>query len=229
MSFPHICIIMNKISDLSENAALKLPNNIVELRKYVNMLIIDDNEFAPENFLRANGYQVQHKLDIDTIKDVEAYDIILCDIAGIGKKLGYAKEGAYIIKQIHASYPNKRIVAYTSYTYNPEYNQYFSMADFVATKDMGIDDWINVLDDQVCKSTNPVNQWKKIRDYLLEKDISTLTIVKIEDKFVEAVKKSNFDKLRAYACGKDSQLASIISDFTSSLCAKLILGAVGGV
>ena len=104
MSFPHICIIMNKISDLSENAALKLPNNIVELRKYVNMLIIDDNEFAPENFLRANGYQVQHKLDIDTIKDVEAYDIILCDIAGIGKKLGYAKEGAYIIKQIHASY-----------------------------------------------------------------------------------------------------------------------------
>ncbi len=229
MKFPHICCIMNKISDLSESVVLKLPNNISELRRHVNMLVIDDNEFGPEMYLKNNGYQIQHKQDIETIKDVEPYDIILCDIAGVGKKLGYQNEGAFIIREIHANYPNKRIIAYTSYTYNPELNQYFSMADFVAPKDFAIDDWIYALDDQVRKSIDPVNQWKKIRNYLIEHDVSSLTIAKIEDKFVAAVNKKSFDELKRYVEGKDSNLASIISDFTVSLCAKIILGHIGGV
>ena len=228
MRLPSMCFIMNKISDLSENAELKMPNSIVELRKHVNMLVIDDNEFMPEAYLKANGYQIHHKTDIDTIKDVEPYDIILCDISGVGKKLGYAKEGAFIIREIHANYPNKRIIAYTSYTYDPAYNQFFSLADFVAPKDFGIDDWIDALDDQVKKSIDPVNQWKKIRDYLLENEVSTLTIAKIEDKFVAAVNKKDFGKLKSYVEGKDSKLNSIITDFLSSLCAKLILGMIGG-
>lgn len=229
MKLPHICIIMNKISDLSENSALKLPNGIAELRKHVNMLVIDDNPFMPENFLQANGYQMQHKTDIDSIKDVEPYDIILCDISGVGKKLGFVKEGAFIIREIHANYPNKRIIAYTSNTYDADYNQFFSMADFVAPKDLGIDDWINVLDEQIRKSIDPVNQWKKIRNYLLENEVSTLTIAKIEDKFVEAVNSKNFDKLKIFVQGNDSKLNSIITDFMSSLCAKIILGMIGGI
>ncbi|WP_461811544.1 hypothetical protein [Faecalimonas sp.] len=229
MKLPHICIIMNKISDLSENSALKLPNGIAELRKHVNMLVIDDNPFMPENFLQANGYQMQHKTDIDSIKDVEPYDIILCDISGVGKKLGFVKEGAFIIREIHANYPNKRIIAYTSNTYDADYNQFFSMADFVAPKDLAIDDWINVLDEQIKKSIDPVNQWKKIRNYLLENEVSTLTIAKIEDKFVEAVNSKNFDKLKIFVQGNDSKLNSIITDFMSSLCAKIILGMIGGI
>ena len=229
MKLPHICIIMNKISDLSENSALKLPNGIAELRKHVNMLVIDDNHFMPESFLQANGYQMQHKTDIDSIKDVEPYDIILCDISGVGKKLGFVKEGAFIIREIHANYPNKRIIAYTSNTYDADYNQFFSMADFVAPKDLSIDDWINVLDEQIKKSIDPINQWKKIRNYLLENEVSTLTIAKIEDKFVEAVNSKNFDKLKTFVQGNDSKLNSIITDFMSSLCAKIILGMIGGI
>lgn len=229
MKLPDICVIMNKISDLYEDTALKLPKSIVELRKHVNMLVIDDNDFMPESYLKVNGYQIHHKKDIETIKDVEPYDIVLCDISGIGKRLGYSKEGAFIIREIHANYPNKRIIAYTSYTYDAEYNQFFSLADFVAPKDFGIDDWIDALDDQVRKSIDPVNQWKKIRSYLLENDVSTLTIAKIEDKYVAAVKAKNFDKLKNYVEGKESKLCSIISDFLSSLCAKIILGYIGGI
>lgn len=228
MRLPHICIIMNKISDLTENAVLKLPNSIVEIRKHVSMLVIDDNDFIPKPHLIANGYQIHQKTDIETIKDVEPYDIILCDISGVGKKLGYSKEGAFIIREIHANYPSKRIIAYTSYTYNADYNQYFSMADFVAPKDLGIDDWISVLDEQVKKSMDPVAQWKKIRAYLLDNGVSTLTVAKIEDKFVEAVNTKSFDRLKMYIAGKDSKLSSIITDFLSSLCAKIILDSIGG-
>lgn len=223
--------MMNTLSDLSELSVLKGPNSISELRKYASILVIDDNEFAPESSLKRNGYQIQHKIDLDTIKDVEPYDIILCDISGVGKKLGFKNEGAFIIREIHASYPNKRIIAYTSYTYNPNYNQFFSMADFVAPKDLAIDSWIDVLDDQIQKSIDPCDQWIKIRDYLLENKVSTLTIAKIENKYVEAVKSKSFDKLKSYVVGKDkdSQLSSIITEFMSSLCAKIITSSIGGV
>lgn len=229
MGFPHICIIMNKISDLSEGAALKQPISNMEMRKNASILVIDDNDFSPETYLKKNGYQIHHKTDIETIKDVEPYDIILCDISGVGKKLGYTKEGAFIIREIHSNYPSKRIIAYTAYTYNPEYNQFFSMADFVAPKDFALDDWINVLDDQIKQAIDPVCQWKKIFNYLVECDISTLTITKIEDKYVSAIQKKNFDGLKKYIEGKDPKLSSFVSDFLSSLCAKLILSSLGGV
>ena len=50
MKLPDICIINNKISDLTEDTALKLPTSMVELRKYVSMLVIDDNDFIPEEY-----------------------------------------------------------------------------------------------------------------------------------------------------------------------------------
>lgn len=55
MNFPHIYVFMNKISDLSERTALQLPNSITEIRKHVNMLIIDDNDFSPEPYLISMG------------------------------------------------------------------------------------------------------------------------------------------------------------------------------
>ena len=86
-----------------------------------------------------------------------------------------------------------------------------------------------MLDEQVRNSINPVTQWLKIRNYLLENDVSTLTIAKIEDKFVAAVKKKNFSKLKTFVEGKDSKITSIVTDFLSSLCAKIILEKLGNV
>ncbi len=227
MEFPKICFISNTIQDISDRAAISKTNSLVELRRFVKILIIDDNEFGPEVFLKKNGYQIQHKLDIDSIQDVEPYDIVLCDISGVGKKLGYTKEGAFIIREIHNSYPNKRVIAYTAYTFDTNYNEYFSFADFVAPKDLSIDDWINVLDEQVKKSIDPVEQWMKIRNNLIEKNVSTLEIAKIEDRYVKAVKNVNFDKFCAFIDRKNIKLTTVVKDFLSSLCAKVILGSLG--
>lgn len=221
-------IIKYKITDLKEDFTLQESDNISLLRKNVNILIIDDNEFLPEVHLKKHGYQIVHKYDIDVITDVEPYEIILCDISGVGKKLGYEKEGAIIIQEIHKSYPMKRIIAYTANTYDAEYNRFFSIADSVVPKGLSLDDWINLLDDQVLSSINPIKQWKKIQEYLLEKGVSTLTVAKIEDKFVRSVQKKNFDILQRYIQGKNSNEGVIISEFLSSLCAKIILGSIGG-
>lgn len=227
MKFPRVYFIKNTIADLSEIAAIKQLSSMVELRKHVEVLIIDDNEFYAEKYLRANGYQITHKTDIDSIRDVAPYEIIMCDIAGVGKKLGYEKEGAFIIREIHANYPNKQIIAYSSYTYNADYNQYFSLADYVAAKDISIDDWVSVLDARINEIINPRHQWDKIRIYLLNNGISTITIAKIEDKYVESINNKKLDTLVSFVEGEDSKLRTIITDFTTSLCAKIILGLLG--
>ena len=228
MKLPHICIIMNKISDLSELTVLNQTNNIGRIRQHVRILVIDDNEFAAEKYLKTSGYQIDHKYDIDTIKDVEPYEIIMCDISGVGKNLGFEKEGAFIIREIHENYPNKIVIAYTSYTYNAEYNQYFALADSVVTKDIPTDDWIGILDEQIKNAINPIEQWKRIRDYLFDNNISTIRIAKIEDKYVESINKKDFTILTSHVSGNDIKLSTIITDFTSSLCAKIVLGALTG-
>ena len=97
MRIPHIYFIMNKISDLTDYAALNLPKSIAELRKHVSMLVIDDNDFAPEKFLRLNGYQIHHKTDIDNIKDFYAQvgsrvpETLYDELAALEARLNAAK------------------------------------------------------------------------------------------------------------------------------------------
>ena len=86
----------------------------------------------------------------------------------------------------------------------------------------------NLLDEQVRNAINPIHQWKRIRNYLFDNNVSTITIAQIEDKYVKSIKKKDFNILTTYISGKDSKLNTIITDFASSLCAKLILGALAG-
>lgn len=85
-----------------------------------------------------------------------------------------------------------------------------------------------MLDEQIKKSIDPVEQWRKIRNCLLEQNVSTLTVAKIEDKFVSSVKNNNFNSLEKYINSEGNVVRTIINDFVSSLCAKLILGAISG-
>lgn len=227
MGFPEICFIVHTISDLADEAGLNLPT-IRELRKSVKVLVIDDNEFLYKETLQSNGYFVTRKNDISSIEEVAGFDIILCDITGVGIELGFTRGGASIIQEVRKNYPSKVIVAYTAHTYDAEFNQYFSIADFVAPKEYSPDEWIDTLDMLLSKSINPINQWNRMRNDLLEKGVSTLTVAKIEDKFVTAFKTKKTDKLSEYVKSKESTALPIITDFLSSLCAKIILNKLGG-
>lgn len=93
MLFPGIFFIKYKVSDLIEETALQNMTT-AELRNKVEVLVIDDQDFAAEDYLRKNGFRIVHKKDIDNINDVSAYAVILCDIRGVGKGLGSAQEAA---------------------------------------------------------------------------------------------------------------------------------------
>lgn len=226
MKFPSIYCFRYSLADLAEVNVLQQPNNMAELRRKIDILIIDDEDFLCEDYLKTNGFQISHKKDIQSIKDVEPYSIIMCDIRGVGKNLGSRKEGAFIIKEIKANYPNKQVIAYTGSSYDAGYNDYINLADKVMSKGTSVDDWILALDAQIENAVNPTYQWKKLRNYFFNKGVSTATVAKLEDKYVRAVKEKNFNKLVDLADKTGGEAQKVISEFVSSVCVKFILGAI---
>lgn len=225
MGFWGIYWIRSTISDLAELMSMKKSNNMSELRKQIEILVIDDDEFPNERPLRNNGFHITHKRDIDTVKDVASYDVIMCDIRGVGKVLGSDKEGAFVIKEIRTNYPNKQIVAYTGSSYDAEYNKYLALADCVIAKGTALDDWVAILDEQISKAVDPRYQWGKIRNHLLADGISTIKVAQIEDRYVRAVKNQSVDSLNEYVKKIDNaKVQEILSEFLSSVCVKLLTG-----
>lgn len=217
--------IEKNISDLaSENFITQ--NNILEFRKKIDILVVDDKEFDFIDPLRSCGFSIRHVYDISDIRDVNPYEIILCDIMGVGTAFDPALQGASIIKQIKIAFPLKRVVAYTASSYDPTFNNLLNYADFVMVKGSSFDDWSSLLDTQIKNLMNPHAQWNILRDSLLKADISTVDVAKIEDRYVRSFEGKNPTPIKELVSqNTTSNVGVILSGFLSSTLAKVILGA----
>ena len=89
--------IIGKTRDLSE---LKTISNTGSIdRSSVSILCIDDQGLEYENIIRNHGFNIRVLKDIEDIKAVTEYPVVICDIKGVGKAFGSRFEGGHIIKQ----------------------------------------------------------------------------------------------------------------------------------
>lgn len=160
------------IKDL-DKPSLKL-NQVDRIK--IPILIIDDNDFEYLDFLKNHRFDLTYFPDIQSIESAKEYEIILCDINGVGKKFESKYEGAHIISEIHKKYPFKTIIAYTGYTHDPTYNKFFRLADFVFKKDMDGDEWLENLDLAIDSAVNPQKRWIKLREFLIQNNVSLFEI-----------------------------------------------------
>ena len=160
--------------------------NIGEYRPKTKICIIDDEIFPHTKFLNSHDYSVKEIGDINDIKAVEAYKIILCDIKGVGKSFNSKYEGGHIIEEINKYYPNKIIVAYTGERFDPTYNKFFLIADQSMKKDADGEQWLSVLDSMIEIANSPIAQWKKTRNKLLDLNISSFELIQLEHLFVQS-------------------------------------------
>lgn len=196
-------------------------------RKKVPILVIDDNEFEYLDFLKNNRFDLTYFPDIQSIESAKEYEIILCDINGVGKKFESKYEGAHIISEIHKKYPFKTIIAYTGYTHDPTYNKFFRLADFVFKKDLDGDEWLEHLDNAIDSAVNPQKRWIKLREFLIQNNVSLFEIVKLEDEYVnhildgKSLKKFPSEKLTKEI---DQDVRAVIQSFTASIIFKILIG-----
>lgn len=187
--------IPKTIVDLNGDVILK-EISLKELKKNTEILVIDDDEFIHLETLKKSEYRIEHRRDIDSLNDVAEYDIILCDIRGVGKFLKSDYQGAYLVKQIKHKYPNKIIIAYTANSYDPKFEEFLDYADATFPKGTAPEDWDSLLSKMLKELADPVIQWKKTRSALLKANVPTITVAKYESEYVKAIKNNTFESLK---------------------------------
>ena len=215
-------IFYHKLSELNGDSILK-EKNLSAIKKLTDILVIDDKDFTFLEALRKYEFCIQQKYDLTHLSDVEAYDIILCDIRGVGKFLESDFEGANLIKELKTKYPNKTILAYTANEYDANFQKYLDYADGIIPKgSYGLEDWVSLLNDTLEQCANPVAQWERTRKMLLKANVSTIDVAKYESQYVKAIKSGSFESFTKLYGNTNKIGANIMIDLTSSIIAKLL-------
>jgi hypothetical protein len=163
-----------------------------EKREKVRIAVVDDQPFAPEQNLRNAGFQVDSIGDIKNIGELEPFQIILCDLQGVGAHFDSKYQGGFIINEVKRNYPEKFVLAYTGGSLDVAVVSYAqTFADDFLKKDADINEWRDKLDEVIGLLSNPLEVWRRQRDALVDADVSTLEILKLEDAFVRSVKEGN--------------------------------------
>jgi len=177
-----------EISDL----ALSIENSD---RKQFKIAIVDDevdkrfSQDEKEALLR-RGFDIRYLKDIQSIQDLAKYQIVFCDIKGVGANLAVGKDfhGGIIVSELRKYHPLAYIVIYSSETYKPEFNRYFALADGVADKGRMTGEPLIELFDQAMKTLNsPTKQWVRFKKNVLgqrEQYIEPRTMERLHKRFL---------------------------------------------
>ena len=200
----------------------------IDLRQQAPIMVIDDQPFAPQNNLEANGFSLTVLSEINSVKKVEPYALILCDLMGVDAALHEELQGAHVIREIKKNYPEKVVFAYTGgSTESRVTREAIASADYYLRKDVDIAEWCEKLDHAISDLASPVIVWKVFRLRLLESGITPIQLAEMEDVFVRSYG-SGYDIARArfQALADKSNITnnarSVISSFISSVIFGLI-------
>jgi len=172
--------------------------NIKEKRKLVSIALIDDEPFAAKQSLTNLGYSLTELGDINRIDEIEKFPIVLCDLKGVGKNFNYKTEGAGLIGEIKANYPNIYVLAYTGNLRGGLASSAREVADGFLRKDATNEQWVLLLDEYVDKTTSVQQVWLNARRNLCDLGVETHVVLALEKAYCEDVlsKDADFSMLR---------------------------------
>ena len=201
-----------------------------ERRALISIGVIDDSPFEPKNNLETLGYRIALLGDPTNLEAVASHHIILCDLQGVGQSLGADSQGAFLIREIRDTYPEKYVIAYTGGAINQVISRdALRVSDAFLKKDVDIETWVDKLDAVILQLLDPYQVWQRQRRALVNKEVDTQTILIIEDAFVRSIaaksggQHSAFAKLLTSArIGQD--VRAIVQSLIASGLFKLLVG-----
>ncbi len=136
-----------------------------QLIKNSRTLIIDDEEPQLKQDLEQRGFAVTSAKDIDQNlqQQIEAgiYDLILLDYAGVGAAMG-PEEGLAILRHVRRVCPAVIVLAYTSKSLDSSKADFYRLTHGVLSKDAGIGESLEKVEDALRKANSPENLWKAL-------------------------------------------------------------------
>lgn len=172
--------------------------NLLEKQRRLKVAIIDDESFPWSDALESGGAKVSIFNDYckpitqanqkTKIIDFSNFDIIICDVRGVGSTIYPTLEGVGVIGDLRKRYPFHVIIAYTG---NPgaissklKKNE---CLDMIFVKDWELEDFLFNFDKLTEIFKHPAARWKFIRKRLSHLDIGEKEIEMFRRSFVEDV------------------------------------------
>lgn len=175
-----------KIEDIQH-----LSRTLLQERDKYRIAFIDDQNPPLIKAIEKHGFDLTHFQDISNVNEIKKYDIVICDIQGVGKSFGSEFEGGHLIKEIRLNYPLKYLIAYSGKSFDMRYNQFFKLCDNVAMKQTDITDWINYLDSAIKQVSDPIFVWSKAREQFIMNNIPLVVVSEIEKSYVKSISNNN--------------------------------------
>ncbi len=219
--------MFNFFSKKAEKKRYKLtdiPNkefNVASNRSNCDIAVIDDRDFSYANKLTKAGFRLEEVGDIDNIKKIEAYPLIICDIQGVGSAFGADSEGAFVISEIRNRYPDKYIIAYSSDPFS--HQDFIKKADNAVLKATSVEQWVSVLDTGISILLNPKSRWIRVREQLLSSNVELYDVFLLEQAYIKSILEKNENILseEANSINIDNFVKEIINIFV-----KVSLGVI---
>jgi CheY-like chemotaxis protein len=164
-------------------------------QKIISVAVIDDQPFPYTNSLEQSGYTVKVFSDYTRPKkqnsqrlkaeNFGAFDIILCDIHGVGQAAFHELEGLQVMKTLREQFPFKVIIAYTGTPGDIASKlKPTTTVDSIFAKEWGIDDFLTNFSAISEIFITPAKRWIFLKRRLEHLDVSEAKIVKLRDSFV---------------------------------------------
>lgn len=169
------------IADL--NTSRKVLSSI-DIKSKIPILIIDNDEFQYKEDLRDDKYNITCVKAIEDLSAAAEYPIVICDVKGVGTQYDPEMGGAIVVRELKKKYPFKQYAIYSGSDYKLEL---MSNLDGVATikKDAPLDMWRGYCNELIRRASDPKENWKTLRDYLLKNDVALTEVLKLESNFVD--------------------------------------------
>ena len=193
---------LKTIDDYKNNGYKKEPIN----RGKIKICFIDDKGFNSELFRKTGYNDVDYRLDFTNLNDVQAYDIVACDIDGIGIALDKKRQGLAVAETIATRYPEKIVLIYSSnnpYEYSEDYH---SVGDGFFNKSISFNEMAKKFDQYGAVFFDEIAAWKKIEKQLRKDSIANKTIAFIEDLYVRSLE----DKINLFESDKSDKKLKLV-------------------
>lgn len=192
-------------------------------RRHIRIAVIDDQDFAPQQALQNHSYDISMFRDVPPLDNLVEYQILMVDILGVGTELDSEYQGAHVIHEIKKRYPDKYVLAYTGGANDDVLGSAIQAADDFISKDAGINEWCDLLDEAIAHQLNPAFVWKRVRQRLLDAGATPYQLAELEDAFVRSFKKSSVEFKSALPAVADKiELGSEARSIINSLIANAL-------
>lgn len=170
-------------------------------RELVRICFLDDEGYVSLDRLVSLGYNnVQVKYQFNSIDEFKDFDVIFCDIQGIGNVQYPTNKGFDVALELKKNYPNCSVFIYTGINIS----NFPNIPDDIklVTKQTPIKELVSILDNECEYLWNPERAWEKTELKLRSSGASNKLIALIEHDFVLSTIKGRNILLEDYNSNK---------------------------